>query len=389
MRKQVNIKNFFFLFIALLFLLYVNTKIANGPIGTFFEENSLRTINGLLILAGIFEGIVVGYGFILYLVKKLCHRVWLKTVSTTRSGVKENIQQDLLGHQDEDKNSWIVLNYLIYASSVETSPIAQKLLHMLKDTFEQGKNQDEVSYFFMANRKNNSVSTFLNSESDFKFRCEQYSYSVSKRYTYNSVNMSESKIDIYKFRVMVHELLHMSLYDTPSSKEDDIQYFRKLFAWMDSIKGDVGFSGYMREVFLLLQALPCIQQKFNSHNMRDKLVLAKIANIQHSRLAKTAFKYANKTLRESEGIPLEDYARSMGLILAYPEEFGLRQRIGLCYAIEKRRGHYEKMYHEQYIHTIALLLSAVPLKCEDIPNSDVIDMLFTIMNGVSEVKEVR
>ena len=123
--------------------------------------------------------------------------------------------------------------------------------------------------------------------------------------------------------------------------------------------------------------------------MRDKLVLAKIANIQHSRLAKTAFKYANKTLRESEGIPLEDYARSMGLILAYPEEFGLRQRIGLCYAIEKRRGHYEKMYHEQYIHTIALLLSAVPLKCEDIPNSDVIDMLFTIMNGVSEVKEVR
>ena len=372
-----------------MFLLYVNTKIANGPIGTFFEENSLRTINGLLILAGIFEGIVVGYGFILYLVKKLCHRVWLKTVSTTRSGVKENIQQDLLGHQDEDKNSWIVLNYLIYASSVETSPIAQKLLHMLKDTFEQGKNQDEVSYFFMANRKNNSVSTFLNSESDFKFRCEQYSYSVSKRYTYNSVNMSESKIDIYKFRVMVHELLHMSLYDTPSSKEDDIQYFRKLFAWMDSIKGDVGFSGYMREVFLLLQALPCIQQKFNSHNMRDKLVLAKIANIQHSRLAKTAFKYANKTLRESEGIPLEDYARSMGLILAYPEEFGLRQRIGLCYAIEKRRGHYEKMYHEQYIHTIALLLSAVPLKCEDIPNSDVIDMLFTIMNGVSEVKEVR
>ena len=386
MRNQANIKRVLFLAIVFLFLLYVNTRIANGLIGTCLGENAIQIIKGVLFLVGIIDAFFAGYGLITYFVKRLSHKVWLKTVSTTMSGVKENIQHDLLECHDEDENSWVVLDYIIYASPVETSPIAQELLSMLKDKFDQGKYQDEVSYFFMTNRKNNSVSTFLNSEPDFKSRCEQYSHSVSTRYTYNSINVSGSKIDMYKFRVMVNELFHTSLYDTPSNIEDDIQYFRKLFAWLDRIISDVCFLSDSREVFLLLQALPRIQQKFNSHNMRDKIILEKIASIQHSRLAKKAFKYANKILRESEGIPLEDYARSMSLILVYPEEFSLHQRLRLCYSVEKRRRYYEKMYHEQYTNTIALLLSAAPLKGEDVPSSDVIDMLFDIISEVRQVK---
>lgn len=257
---------------------------------------------------------------------------------------------------------------------------------MLRDEFyNKTCCRDEISYFFLSGRKNNSISAFLYENKKFKEDCETVSFEISRRNSYEQFNGKGNILHL--LNELSIEILHMSLLENHIDIEKNMDYLCKLFSWLyDQIA--IGVIPTESVSFLsFLQSLPCLEEKMESLEVEHKMLFQQISKIRKSRDVKKAIRYAERALREGEKHNIDECICFAGIILKYPEKFSLMEQVKFCKKIERARRDYREKYHVYCEYSIIILLMASPLGMKSpVDNVDGVISIITALMKVCDLK---
>lgn len=359
-----------------LFVIYLS-EIFHKKIGEFFFVVSAYFVPVLLAVYLIIEIIRNICDFIENFFEKKACELWIKT--------KNNSRENIIRYLENENDIPLSVEGQLFACYTNDEEIMDRLLKDIKETFFQDYNKSMISFLMLENCYHRSVVKMFHEENKFKSECEQLSKSISDSIVGDFYK--ESEISKNNFASIVLSLLHASLPQNHTDKEEFQYIIRYVLVWVNNNVTKDNVQEYYYQVSLVLSLLPKIKQKLYLANIENENIRKAIKEIEKSNWVKKAINIAYKNMfcvKPEHLYSSNIYAIYSSVLTTYYSKLGLIKKARILRKIKEKNEQYNS---EGFIigneSALSLLFSAALFQSIDNNqqlSSDIASILFACID---------